>query len=511
MAVQLQLRRGTTAENEGFTGATAEVTVDTDTHELRVHDGSTQGGFVIPTKAETQEKAKCVVTGEHNYISAGADVADNLVALDTQLKSTNDTVGNKADQATTLAGYGITDGANTDLSNLTSTGKNIGNWSSNVSNCITNIPQDIILELDTATHTITLKAGSKVYVPNGFEADGTTPHFDTITITTDLQQTPVGTYSGGSILYVKSDGSVVQQAIDNVSGTTSPTGGMWYDLNTNLIKGYSGGSDTGNRYSLPIATATRTSGNWTSINKIFNGFGCMGSTIFALPNVYGLVPDGKNPDGTLKNIVAHTENVLIYTFANNATANVYMSFKSPDTNGIWTELDFKIDTQIWTGTQTSNWYYNRETNYWSWNGDTSYNWIDCAFINVASGVISSFDHNGYVPNVDINNPRYIAFNAMPSGKYDVLTLGASGTAYTAPANGWFSLGGNDNESGNCRYVMRNNNTRFGVTSNTSNTSTTTGWMAGILPVKKNDQIRIYYQGFTSAGVNFFFFYANGEL
>lgn len=123
MAVQLQLRRGTTAENEGFTGATAEVTVDTDTHELRVHDGSTQGGFVIPTKAETQEKAKCVVSGEHNYISTGADVADNLVALDTQLKSTNDTVGNKADQATTLAGYGITDGADTDLSNLTSTGK----------------------------------------------------------------------------------------------------------------------------------------------------------------------------------------------------------------------------------------------------------------------------------------------------------------------------------------------------------------------------------------------------
>ena len=123
MATQLQLRRGTTAENEGFTGALAEVSVDTDTHELRVHDGSTQGGFIIPTKAETQEKAKCVVSGTHNYIAEGTDVGDNLVVLDTQLKSTNDTVGNKADQATTLAGYGITDGADTDLSNLTSAGK----------------------------------------------------------------------------------------------------------------------------------------------------------------------------------------------------------------------------------------------------------------------------------------------------------------------------------------------------------------------------------------------------
>ncbi|MBO7733689.1 MAG: hypothetical protein J6S67_14085, partial [Methanobrevibacter sp.] len=74
-------------------------------------------------------------------------------------------IAGKADAATTLSGYGITDGANTDLSNLTDTGKNIANWSSNVSNCITEIPQDVKLELNNGT--LTLKAGSKVYVPNG--------------------------------------------------------------------------------------------------------------------------------------------------------------------------------------------------------------------------------------------------------------------------------------------------------------------------------------------------------
>ena len=66
-------------------------------------------------------------------------------------------------------------GANTSLSNLTSTGQNIGNWSSNVTNCITGIPQDIKLELSSGT--LTLKAGSKVYVPNGFEQDGTTKKY----------------------------------------------------------------------------------------------------------------------------------------------------------------------------------------------------------------------------------------------------------------------------------------------------------------------------------------------
>lgn len=88
MTRTIQLLRGTTAQNAAFTGASGEVTVDTQTHELRVHDGSTVGGHIIYTKSD----------------------------VDTALSS-------KADAATTLAGYGITDGANINLSNLTNTGK----------------------------------------------------------------------------------------------------------------------------------------------------------------------------------------------------------------------------------------------------------------------------------------------------------------------------------------------------------------------------------------------------
>jgi len=44
MAVELVLRNGTAAENDGFTGALAEVTVDNTNKTLRVHDGSTPGG-----------------------------------------------------------------------------------------------------------------------------------------------------------------------------------------------------------------------------------------------------------------------------------------------------------------------------------------------------------------------------------------------------------------------------------------------------------------------------------
>ena len=47
VATQVKRRRGTTAENDAFTGAEGEITVDTEKHELRVHDGMTQGGFKI--------------------------------------------------------------------------------------------------------------------------------------------------------------------------------------------------------------------------------------------------------------------------------------------------------------------------------------------------------------------------------------------------------------------------------------------------------------------------------
>ncbi len=47
MAIQVQIRRGTTAQHSAFTGAAAELTFDTDLKTVRAHDGSTTGGIVL--------------------------------------------------------------------------------------------------------------------------------------------------------------------------------------------------------------------------------------------------------------------------------------------------------------------------------------------------------------------------------------------------------------------------------------------------------------------------------
>ena len=43
----IQIYRGTTAQNDAFTGSAGELTMDTTRKELRVHDGSTVGGKVV--------------------------------------------------------------------------------------------------------------------------------------------------------------------------------------------------------------------------------------------------------------------------------------------------------------------------------------------------------------------------------------------------------------------------------------------------------------------------------
>jgi hypothetical protein len=47
MPTVLQFRRGTTAQNNSFTGSAGELSIDTDLDTIRVHDGSTPGGFAL--------------------------------------------------------------------------------------------------------------------------------------------------------------------------------------------------------------------------------------------------------------------------------------------------------------------------------------------------------------------------------------------------------------------------------------------------------------------------------
>lgn len=51
----LQIRRGSSANNNNFTGLPGEITMDTDTKTLRIHDGETLGGFEIARRDDIKK------------------------------------------------------------------------------------------------------------------------------------------------------------------------------------------------------------------------------------------------------------------------------------------------------------------------------------------------------------------------------------------------------------------------------------------------------------------------
>lgn len=69
MATQLQLRRGTTAENDVFTGAVGELTMDTDKNDIRLHDGVTPGGHKISMFGYGIPDYSAGVVVSNNYVT----------------------------------------------------------------------------------------------------------------------------------------------------------------------------------------------------------------------------------------------------------------------------------------------------------------------------------------------------------------------------------------------------------------------------------------------------------
>lgn len=70
MPTVVQFRRGTSTQNNAFTGAVGELTVDTTLDTVRVHDGSTVGGYELVQKAATQTLTNKTINLASNTLSS---------------------------------------------------------------------------------------------------------------------------------------------------------------------------------------------------------------------------------------------------------------------------------------------------------------------------------------------------------------------------------------------------------------------------------------------------------
>ena len=113
MATQVQLRRGNNTQTLAFTGAVAEVTVDTDKDTVVVHDGSTAGGFPLAREAAANSASSYANSA---FIHANAAFAyANTIVSDTQIdpyarahaNAAFDTANTAQTTATAAAGDGL--------------------------------------------------------------------------------------------------------------------------------------------------------------------------------------------------------------------------------------------------------------------------------------------------------------------------------------------------------------------------------------------------------------------
>ena len=384
-----------------------------------------------------------------------------------------------------------------DFDNVPGNSVSFARISREVTNCITEIPQRIKVEFKN--ETLTLKAGSIITIPNG---EGV---FNEVTISDDISefQNTAGT-TKQNLCFVDKEGRLwLIRTEQCFSGATKPTydnGWMvWYDTVNNVINFYQSLTDHNTvttTFSLPFAIGpTKGDGTYhfTSIDQVFNGMGYIGSTIWVDKGVKGLIPNGRNEDGSLKNIERTTTNLIVRTLT---SQNGYIHIGCNLSNSL----------QLYGPT----YHYDEENNFNTDNGGINASTVIIGQMQVTNNKISSFNSKFPFRAVDYNEASRLG---MPSNKYINLTLGASGTEYIAPATGWViwhrmaSVG---------QDIHLSNLTSTGDTQCLSMYpyASVAGKLEAYIPVKKGDRFRTGFSANASDSnkVNCFrFIYAEGEI
>ena len=388
-----------------------------------------------------------------------------------------------------------------------------------ITNCITEIPQDIKLELNDGT--LTLKAGSKVYVPNGVDV------FDDVIISNDK----VCTYGTGvtglfMVIQISNQNTFFVKPEYVTSGTTAPTVGdnirhIWYDTTNNIVKMYAPNSSDYVQASFPIAlcTSTGTDNKFSSIDQVFNGFGYIGSTIFALPGLKGLMPDGRNEDGTLKNIEYTVQSVLTvtitssgYRFTSIEAPGIVQPYPFLTNNGFYEY--FESDTQ--PSLERYKWFDTANNlQYWYNENDESHpeyhslypikNFIICNYY-FENGKITEFYPRKAFRSLDYNDKPTISGWGMPSNKYiDMTSL-----TYTAPANGYVYFQASSGTNNGYVVIKVNDGESYFRQVGDRNSSGSHS-SSLIMPVKKGELVTCAKENSSGVVYTNRFIYAEGEV
>lgn len=351
-----------------------------------------------------------------------------------------------------------------------------------ITNCITEISQDIKIQF--SENKLTIKSGSKLYYPNGVK------NFSTIVLKNDETTTITGT--GTFILFrrnaVGQSGYFAATHNQIHSGTpTQSTIDVFYDTDSNRIDWYSNGVRNDRLFSLPICEITTENNKIKHIDNVFNGIGYIGKTIYALPGIYGLCPNGRYNDGSLKNKIVQTKTVLTHTESGAAR---------PRLSIILSENSIGHSSVV---------SYDEITNMNLINGTQSQGIICGTLSKTTDGTISNFLPVISGRILGYNDTSFISRQSMPGDKYIDLTMGATNTYYTAPADGYYTWAKITN--GVNQYCGMVNETS-GLIRSVQWCPISNGGCEGFIPVRQGDSCKLIYSA-GGATIVFRFVFAQG--
>lgn len=331
-----------------------------------------------------------------------------------------------------------------------------------ITNCITKIPQDINLVLSEGT--LTLKAGSKVY-----KGDGTAVSINSDTV---LSVQTVFSNTQGLVFYnpTSDDFCPLERCF---SGTTAPTvtgnTNFWYDTAEKIVKYTNNQGQTWNDFSisLPLAVVTvGSNGTVTSIDQVFNGFGYIGITIFVLPGVEALIPNGRNVDGTLKN--------------KKTVSSLFTKTESGYTGSQTLVLgNLTIDNYVTVK-------YDVDNNFNVSSRGTILTLCLCGMIQRVNGIVTSLQVKNTFHAVDYNDLAKTD-SLVQNYRIGFPNLSAKvsiNSGYTAPSNGWIYIV-SSNQNRTTEAKIDNEQVYYqAVVGNISAAS------SGFIPIKKGQVVTI---------------------
>lgn len=331
-----------------------------------------------------------------------------------------------------------------DFNNVPSNSVGLARYSTEVTNCIAKKPQKFNLEL--VDGVLTLKSGSIVTIANSFEADETTPKFDEITVNANASSSSATANTKVLISYSTSSNVLIALPLANSTAGAGVTAksGLAFDTTTNKISSYnSSGSLQYADCCLPLAiVSTDSSGKYISIDQTFHSIGYIGtagttgSTIWIDKGVTFLIPDGRNEDGTLKNIV-FTTNKLVRRDGVKTATHTCLAFYSTNAIGVGTGF---MSCKTYADRDTSVAYQLVEDLNETYVTTRDYAEPLCVFANIScdGSKITSFKPKNVFRALDWN--EFATLQSLT--KAYITETYVSGTSwYRVWSDGWIEQGG----------------------------------------------------------------------